>query len=239
MECEIIRKRGIDTLVSGYVPQKVEEEKKTTIIAGKDYHNLLARYEHFLGEVQYWGPYDLFQEAMDETEEIEDILKPNEINSLLQLTYLYEEHDDFWMTGHFMWRLFDNSIRAGYMNFTVKAHPEISSFCGHLRGTAEEPLLINVKGKTGGGLCSCCRNVICRLDGDAGDYVGEFSRDSEFTINGDIGINCGYRSINCSFKTGNKETLQKMLLSAPRKSSVWYVEDGIAKRKRRFKEFIP
>ncbi len=130
----IKRRKGIDGLVSGYSPEKVEEENDL-LCTGNKYDRLLIKYSTYLS-IPFCPHDNSRMEAVLRT--VDEVLQPEELDTLLQVTCRSQHEKHFHRrTGQFFSRLINNSYLAGYNNFSFHMTELIEMFCFNVRGTEE------------------------------------------------------------------------------------------------------
>jgi len=216
VETEITRKKGIDTLVSGYSPGKVEEENEIKVADSVDYGGLFKKYKRFKEIVDF--------PRRPEERWVDEVLSPDEINLFLQTYFIHEDNRNVTAMGLFTSRLLQNSYLGGYNNFKIsmKNIPPIDSLGTCLWGCEENPLVMTIDGNVGGSFGFKAFNCRLTVNGDV-DFLSHGMENSIITIHGEyekddldvapiIGIRLGFTQIsgNCTFKSSQYSTAKKL-----------------------------
>ena len=242
METAITKKKGIDSLVSGYTPGKVEEKKEMTVRGENNFHQLYGSFEEFIS-----GPCSLFADQL--SDELNrslsyQILSPSEINTFLSGMIQFENLPFYKMhAAFFISKLIQDSYEAGNNDFTIDATilSEMSHLGSHLKGKEDAPLRTTIRGdglrylgansrytkiryegNADLGFGASAENCKFILQGDAGSYFALNASDSIFTINGSI-IDVATPH-HCTFKTDNKETLERLKEIIPVHNKIIYID---------------
>ncbi len=212
MDIEIVKKsKAIDNLISGYSPQKVEEEKEVSPESSFDgLKEMFDIYKAhgFFGRGFVSGIF---------LPKINAILTPAEINSYYQSTITYRSffHLINSRRGEFTARLINNSYQAGYNNFYIntlnlKGIESLSYF----QGRPDNPLRITINGDCGN---SCSREVKYTefiFKGYVPD-CGYWSENSTFVFSEIPHGTIGMASQDCLFKTTDPNTLKGLIKRVP------------------------
>ncbi len=180
METAIIKGKGIDHLVSGYSPKKVEEER----IIKADNNTIFQKYiRSFVEDDEYLS-------------NVREVLPPDKINDFL--TTLGQQKVKGWecKAGRFISRLIQNSFNAGNESFLLdNPYPEIQNLCRGLQG--KDRLHVEIRGHGGWGFAHfssrCHYNIQCPVNS-----LGQ-TEWCESTVNGDI--RKMEKSFFCTYRT--------------------------------------
>ncbi len=184
MEIGVIRGKGIDNLVSGYSPRKVEEEKEFSHTDESKFNSLFNELEFFMER--------MFEEKI-KTGHINQILTPNEIEAFLFFSRKYEKRQTYAPAiGSLLNILIQNSYNAGHNNFQLNPYylKKYVRDIGWFSGSKEEPLLITLRGRFGDHTAEGLKYVNLALHKNTGNLFGAHSEDSKITLHGD----CGHHS---------------------------------------------
>ncbi len=217
-ETEIIKRKGIENLVSGYSPGKVEEEQKAIITGDRALSEAMDAYEKYL--------------TNDEMMNIEP-LTPGEITEFIPLTAAYEGTPGFSIrTGLFIKYLVAVSYANEYNDFIINTRilPKMNYLERGWDGILPELLRIDINGDSKG-FVNRTRHVDFGLWG--GDYAFEDVEDSIFTIAGGTTITHYGIITDSLFRTDDKEMLEELIENVPAYfmdkatgNKIIFVEDG-------------
>ncbi len=198
MEAAIIRRKGIDDLVSGYSSKKVEEENEQYIRENpSSFLSLLKDTINCRGT----------RKVMLALREVDEIFSPDKIDSFLQLPMSHPDKTWYrYCKGLLVSRLVQNSYDSGRNDFILHTE-EALDYLGKVRASPDRPLLLEVHGKVGSSFCSG-ENIHAHLYGDGNSCNG--ARNSIITIHGYMDA-CGTYSSGTTFRTSNRRTLNRML----------------------------
>ncbi|MFH1638031.1 MAG: hypothetical protein ABIB71_06405 [Candidatus Woesearchaeota archaeon] len=207
--------KQIDDIFSGYSKLETPEERKGHKVEGslwfKGFEELMRNYERILR----LGPWMDTKEAYFR---INAVLEPEQINSFLQATIRYEDHENYSnYKGLFFTRLIQNSHDLGNNRFTLDTRAftqKINALGQLLHGRGNNLLEINV-------------------EGSVGDFCGYGAKNIRtLHIDGEVGDHCGFGADNSTFKTPNQQTLQllKKNVENDRGNRIYFInEDGSEK----------
>jgi len=210
MECEIVKKKGIEGLVSEYSPKKVEEEKVLQEVGGGKFAELLEQYKQFEDPVQ--RERYVRETNFDFVYCTKDILTPEEINTFLLLSAAIETDDP---AGVFSSRLIQNSYRSGYYDFVFKVSNQEVVLGRHLAGSRKNPLRMKVTGNLAATSLAGAEYIDVTLEGSLGDMSIWNSDSSTFFFDGPVGKNIGSGAFNCTFKTSKRQILADLIYWIP------------------------
>ncbi len=210
MEIQISKGKGIDTLVSGYSPRKVEEGGEIQVVGETIFKDLLEDYRQF-GDPSQREKF-IGKSGFVVTDHITKVLSPSEIHKFLLLSTTVPSEDLF---GEFIGRLIQNSYDAGYNDFTFDIRSHEAVLGCHLKGTQENPVRLKVLGDLAARSLSGCKYVNVNHEGNLGDLSLIGTWYSTFHFNGSIGKESGIDVSNCTFYTTNRETLSQLLQHVP------------------------
>ncbi len=258
MEVVVKKTKAINDLVSGYSPQKVEDEKKVISVGENRFVQLMEQYEIFRAtevgiDALLSGNYVLGESSYGP----ETSLTPAEIAGFLQAVESNDNEPSF-MKGLFVGRLVQNSYNDGHNNFTFNTSYQTYNLC-FLRGTKDNPVSITIAGDIGGWCGQKVEHTIWTVKGNVGDCFGEGAKKStfvvfgdtyrhsccntfetEFTFHGEVGYGCGWHSKDSVFRTTNKMALKVLSRDVKRHNEIRFVNpDGTEKRIRRLKNLLP
>ncbi len=224
MEAAVKKSSGIDALISGYSPNKVEEEKKVQRFDGR-FARLLKKYEYLVSKKEYvcdsWG----FEGLQVEHKKIQQVLTPDEINQFFQLTKAYETkeyHGD--ITGEFITVLIRNSYKAGYNDFTLDASMLLplrrlgSRYLSSDHVGQKEGNLVRmfVDGDLGYGCFGSTEWVEVVINGNVENSFASFSKNCIFTFQGGHDHNFFFPDTSGNtYKTSDRKVLEKLLEGVP------------------------
>ncbi len=191
MEVEVAKKKGINDIISGYSPGKVEDEK----IIKKN--NTWRKYRDALQRKDHHG----FLKGC-----IDEILTPHEINGyLLTVGGSLKNCHEGNVAGVFISRLIQNSFAAGNEYFSLdNPNPELNCLGYYLIGNMH----IKIKGHGGTDLARGSRGCTFTLNCSSRS-VGVDAHYCTFIINENL-RSVG-RARNCMYKTSRKD-IEKMLV---------------------------
>jgi len=217
----------------GYKGLKAPEEKKEQTVEGsmlfEGLEELLKEYEEVL-EIDSWD-WIKIHDVIYWKREIKAILKPEQINYVLQATAKYEEHENYVEnTGYFITKLIQNSYDAGHNKFKLNTSTltkRIDYIGWKLKGRKGKPLELLVEGDVGDWFCSWAEYVSMSIKGDIGDNFGSFARYSSFNINGNLGFLWGFSATRSIFKTSNRETFENLKRYRNKENKIYFIKpDG-------------
>ena len=199
MEVEVRKSKGIDTLVSGYSPQKVEEEKRTSTEGNSKLADLMRRFEDFLHE---WYPH------RPESILPKEVLLPATLSVFSSMITKYENNPFYENdSGRFLNSLIQNSYDAGYNNFQLETRNNLLGLGTHLQGDSHRPLLLELTGKTE---CTGCRIDYCRVTCHGPASLNAVGTEHSTFIFFDPVIYLGGDFFHCTFKTPDQRLLQRI-----------------------------
>ncbi len=218
---------GIDDLLRNYKPQPLAEPPSPIVVVGEDkFGALMERYKRFLDDEtqRYYMMPSTYRKI---TQNIHTILSSEEINQFLQMTIESETHKNYQeRTGIFFSRLIQNSYNAGNNNFhlnTTALTVPLGNLCAFIKGTKKRPVEVCLKGNVAYMGWYWSKYTICILSGDAGDHFADSSENGVYTITGNIEEGVGRFSINCTYKTPNPKTLEKMKEIIPQHNKLYFI----------------
>ncbi len=214
---EIRKRKGIDSLVSGYTPGKVEEKKETCVVGECDYLKLFKKYINTQPLYPYLKLLLSMGSYTERVKYIDEILTPSEICSFVNLIEVHPHG----CSGLFISRLIQNSYDAGYNDFSLNTQNLKLEYLGaELCGSKNKKISLSIEGDAGYECGLNAKHIHLTLHGDAGTYLGHRAVRSIFTIHGLIQRPFGYASSGCVFRTSNKKTLRELT------NKVWTRRDG-------------
>ena len=236
---EIKKGKGIDDVVRGISPGRVEDERLVEVVGERRFADLLERFGAY---VTSW--------KLDRLPREEDIvLSPSEINELLQATVQYENSEDYLFLGSvFLNHLIKYSYENGNNGFrldTTNLLP-LTKLGNNLHGERGNRLKLVIDGNVGNYLCEGvsymvlsvkgdvkyrgCHNMKhsrVTIDGNVGQEFAKEARNSIFMLNGEAGVCCGEGATGCTFYTTNGMTRERLRVFAARRNRVVYIRpDG-------------
>ena len=204
---------GLSDLIRGYTAQKPDERKEIEVVGEHKFSGLFRKNEHCLEIDAKYKLDDPIKAYNYINENVKEILTPSEINAFLQTTTVYEDNKRYSRrTGEFISQLIQNSYDAGHNNFVLNTTKSMSYVGLELEGCPERMIYIYINGDIG----TCCGDKASYssfiINGNLEIGCGLFANNSTFTINGTFDQSLfGYKATTCSFKTPNKEILDKLL----------------------------
>jgi len=244
---EIRRQNGIDGLVSGYSPGKVEGQKELETIGG--FQELLNKYQKNLAR----GVVGLVElvDFLNTDNKISEILPPADIQSFLQAVrpYRYNRHFSS-VTPRLLNQLIQNSYEAGYNDFHLNLYSIMKAVCSEVHGSDSNPICIEIEGYVGNSSVSSVNRATIKVKGDTGPLFGSLARDSTIYIDGNVGQLFANRaerctfilhgqaelyhvqgpreicSTGCTFKTSNQETYHRLLNDVKGKGNKFMLDEG-------------
>jgi len=188
-----MKRTGFEGLLEGHEVGRVEVERKVEV--KNRFGELGRKYEEVLEANDYEG----------EIKTIDDILAPSDINTFLQTTITCQQHQNYdWRTGMFISQLIQKSYDAGN-NYFVLNTQKVKGLhnLGHqIQGTKKRKIKLKIEGDAGNGCGWYSKNSIITIGGNLGDWFGRDSNNSTITIRGDVGDYCGYDSNNLIITIG-------------------------------------
>ncbi len=154
-----IKRTGIDNLVSGYSPGKVEEENHLQTISGdreKVIHHLTEKYIRCMAKYNFRHPWECHAQIRNQ-KIIDETLLPEEIDQFLQDSVQFAEQKYYrHVTGVFISELVNNSFLAGNNNFSIHTEsiPECWQLFSNSGGIEERILHLDFYGPTMNGTCN-------------------------------------------------------------------------------------
>ncbi len=233
MNVEVRKGKGIDGLVSGYSPGKVEEEKIATTHGDSPLHKLMDRFEYFMEHIIYPESRPLY--------DVNHSFPPEQVSSILQIMTKYEKHRYYRRAaGLFINRLVQNSYNNGHNDFHLQIYSPIHDFCHKLLGgIKKQPLRLAVEGDLGRHFASSCKDVSVTVDGNldmyccknaersqfiiqgrAGECCALNAKHCTFTLEGDVGYSCGKHAMASAFRTSNKRTLDLLIANVGKRNQL-------------------
>ena len=242
--------KGIDAVIQSLHPQSLEsriEQRKVSSL----FNLLLKRFEwsleHKPGNIALRERADLehWLRRRDIT------LTPPEINSFLQISAAYKDHDNArFLTGPFVSALIQRSYLAGYNNFQLDATSQfepIHYLAYKLKGQDNDPLCLSVVGDVGRNFTDRSFRIDASLQGDAqygsasclyysslnvlgnvGPMFANGALWSVFRIDGKMKSSQGYDYIQhyCTFKSTNRHTLLDLLVETYVANKVCLIDEN-------------
>ncbi len=192
----ITRKRGIDHLVSGYSPGKVEGEKE--VEENPDIAAAFAQYKEML-RVSDIARGDLIKE-------LDIILNPRQVEAFVLRTSPDHHLPNFFYSGEFFSKLIQNSYEAGYNDFNFDTQNRIIHYLPYnCQGSKERPLSLTIHGELGIGFADNVEHLNIALHGTLG-----YKRFARYAF-------------HCTFKTSNMEALFYFVRNLTRNNEVIFI----------------
>ncbi len=193
MEIDIKKGSGIDNLVSGYCPGKVDKEK----IISVDNHvgGLYKKYQTAV-ESHDFTKINQIVRFITLSDDVDDVFSPEEISGIFdtfQKLVNNGEND----LGVFISKLLQNSYDAGYNNFSLSVSSKVFSLGSYIRGNEDRLLVLGVAGQDIPGGGGSTRYVSYRFQNES-PIVGWGARDSQFVFYGSAKA-CGNKAKRCEF----------------------------------------
>ncbi|MFH1638128.1 MAG: hypothetical protein ABIB71_06905 [Candidatus Woesearchaeota archaeon] len=211
--------KQIDDIFSGYSKLETPDERREHKVEGnmicEGFEELIRQYEGVLA-IHYTR---IVQEGFGK---INSILEPQQINSFLQATKRYEDHENYSdNTGLFITHLIQNSHNAGNNKFTLNTKAlckDIDGLGNYLKGKENNLLEIIVDGNIGRCCGQCAKNIgKLSISGNTGYRCGTGAESiGQIYIGGKTGGSSGDEAKYSTFKTPNLETLQMLKEWVPR-----------------------
>ncbi|MFH1638134.1 MAG: hypothetical protein ABIB71_06935 [Candidatus Woesearchaeota archaeon] len=212
--------RAEDDFLKGYSKLEAPDERMEHKVEGqvmfKGHEGLIKEYERIL-DIKCWNIPKGESNSYLAAAEINPVLSPEEINSFLQATIKYEGHENYsFTTGLLITRLIQNSYDAGNKRFrldTKALSKDIHNIAYKLKGKEDNLLEIIVGGNVGNWCGDGAENIKeIYIAGDVGMWCGEWAKNiGNLQIAGNAGSFCGLKAEHSTFKTSNKETLQRLI----------------------------
>ncbi len=201
METEIRKDKGIDNLVNGYSPRKVEEEKRM-IHVERDLKEIVEKYEMIIKKFKH--------ERADFNTRIQqyfqEILTPGQINVFLTMVSGCDDHMPTKGTALILTKLIQNSYLNGHNGFSLNICDSPDCYClgGYLAGTSENKIKIRLNGDLNNHAFHYSMHLQARLTGNARYGFADHAKDSSFEIAGNVYDSCGVNAKRISlFLHGN------------------------------------
>ena len=215
---EIKKGKGINDVVRGITPGRVEDERRVEVVDENEFSELMDKCFKFVDDDNYRHLYDPDKLRASLRGYV---LTPSQINYFLQATIELESCKGYaHSVCRFMRPLIQNSYDAGHNGFTLntKDLPLIGSVGWSLKGTEDRLLMLGVEGDAGNILGLGARHACFTLNGNyVGDNLGSTAFYSTFILNvEDTGKDSGFVAGDCTFKTPNREVLSKLIDSVSR-----------------------
>ncbi len=177
----IQKKKGIDTLVSGYSPGKVEEEKTPMATEESPFAALWDKYiswsQQVISNLEPIGKKFIQQPGY-----FDEVLTPLQINVFLQDSVRFPEEVVPLHFGRFITKLIQNSYDNGYNNFLLHPPTPISCLCEDARG-GSKPLSVIVEGEMGVYTAGGAERIELTVLGSWGSFFCIGAQDSVFKTN--------------------------------------------------------
>ncbi len=202
---EITKQGSIDTLVSGYVPGKVEEAKVPVSEGEMDFSQLLRSLKGHLRSPYRWDA----AFAGHYMQDVKAILTARQIDAFLGASEILETETHYkYNIGFFVNKLIRNSYDSGVKEFHLHPSWEIPNLLSNLNPS--QRIRIIVSGDVG----ECCVTKSCNLDvifeNDVREKCGQHASDCSFFIQGKVGSRPGYKSQRCIFRTDTLSNIPEL-----------------------------
>ncbi len=200
MAAEIItqvrKSKGIQDLVRGYTPGKVEEEIKPDFPENK-LAEVVASYENILNSCEYSFT---LEEQRTLRRKIKLVLKPVLIKSFIYYAHKYSRVNGFYFaTSIFINQLIRNSYQAGFNDFSLDIIYNHQRYCLGLTGEKKRPIKLNIQGNVFYDDLRRCQNVEAEIHGDCDSFCGHYCRNVKIVCYGSAGYGFGERSRESRF----------------------------------------
>ncbi len=196
METAVTKGKGIDHLVSGYTPGKVEEAKQMQVMGDNKLKRLLERYKE-LFDKRNGFPLQYLERKAQIDLRFQDVLSPGDINAFLLMTkeFAGQKYNDD-LTSLLLSRLIQNSYVAGEREFRLHVPQKIKAIA-YLGGSEEGKLKLHLRGDFDQFCCadSCFLDVF--IDGNVGLSFAMKSEDSSYHIKGNVDHQCAIYAKRC------------------------------------------
>ncbi len=204
-EVSITKRKGIDTFVSNYTPEKVEEGKELILNAGdpEKFKRLLEVYEEMLPRSPPLSAIKFWRLNSD------DVLSPQDIDLFLTSTTRYKKNQNYHkFTGIFVSYLLARSSKAGHNDFRLRPVETIHRLANVISGRQDYHLNLTIKGNVGPDCAYGVNHINLSVEGD---ILGEFAQratNSVLTFHGRLMPPVGYDARYCTFRTTNEDLLR-------------------------------
>lgn len=191
---------GIDQLVEGYTPAKIENERNIEVVGADSIGAALKKYQHLLTIIDYFERKEVAQILKETTPEL---FTSEEINTLLPGTAEFQDYLGYsWYTAMFINQLLKNSYQQGNTQFNLEVRnlPALEGLGHSLIGTEEKPISLTIHGDVGNYCGKYAQHSNFNLNGNAGDYCGESAQYACFNIEESTENSCGEQSRHSIFK---------------------------------------
>ena len=220
LNTEVKKGKGIDDVVRGIAPGRVEDERLIEVVGESQLVELLEKFGKYLDFMfvrrgrDNTNPFEIMEILVG----LDYTLTPLQLDGFLQSTFMYENHNAYVdYTGLFIDYLLHKSIKAGHREFTFNTNslPAMNLFCSGfngskqqpISGSEQEPILLNINGDVGRNSCQYTHHVSATVSGSVGFEFAAWSSDSNYTIHGKGECSGGGRHTHNSTFTLNAEDL--------------------------------
>ena len=217
---EIKKGKGIDDVVRGITPGRVENERLIEQV-GPCFGDIMERMRMFLDDSS-----DMYQQRKGgnivECGGYADglVLTPSQIEAFLKSTVVYETHNNYRYGSFFINRLIQNSYGAGNNGFVlVDCEPGFGLYGlpQNLKGEKGRLMKIDHNGRLAEKLTgTLCEHVELVIHGRATKYIAQAGRNSTFVFMKGYESACGDNSEDCRFMTPHEPTLRKLIEDIPK-----------------------
>jgi len=199
----IVKASGIDALVSGYSPEKVEEEKKILLKENK-IQSLLEKFDAFNSAPGNWIIANICGKYL---KPVRECLSPAEIDLFLRI--VEEKYDKIGgLTGRFINHLIRISYSEGHRKFTLHPKARLNDLVNHFY-SYKDRLELDVFGNLGYMCASSAARIHLTVHGDPGSHFANWADYCTFTIHGNTG-GCALHAASCRFRSPNKKTIEQL-----------------------------
>ncbi len=206
METAITKGKGIDTLVRGYSPNKVEEEKEMQCKGDPALQEVIEKYEA-----------SVFDKPKPDLHDYSEVLTPEQIKHFAIWILQYDQVGNYSiLRSSVLKKLIANSYQAGHNNFFIPKENSTWGYVGSNLDASGRKCKIDVSGRVHGcGVESV--NVDITVHGGVALFAYR-TKDSVFTFNGEIvtDVRKEHRKYlargarHCIFRTPHEENIEKL-----------------------------
>ena len=203
MKTQARRGTGIEAIVAGMNPQKVEEQ---TVIApcSSTVEQALQLYQQFLVNPKYHEirPDGEKEFNLRSLQYVQTVLAPEELDCFLQGSIRYEDQEyasD--VLSPLVTKLLENSYRHNFNDFYLNCGLVKSTdhYFMALTGKEEKPLRLTVNGPLGQEVANCMHHVALHVKGDVGYDFGSSADDCTIQVDGLLGEDSARDSNNTTY----------------------------------------
>ncbi len=209
MEAAMKKKKSLEESLKGHSAGVIEGERRIEVVGSEKLKELLEQYGEFLDKTSdenlglYWTEIGVAEKYGPLLLKVQDLLKPKELKTFLQMTAAYEDHPAYtWNTGIFISRLIlldlHHSKRKKFDLHTENLKP-INGLPTLLRSKHKSKLKVNIYGNVGDGFGGNSQYTIFDIHGDCGNFSGHKSEHCQYIFRGKVGGDISIGAENCTF----------------------------------------